>query len=63
MGVKQGRAKGNKQKAKYSESDGRHGKPGWKEEEKQKSESRPEKLRKPSCMAETADGRKGKSRG
>ena len=63
MGVKQGRTKGNKQKAEYLESDGKHGKPGWKEEEKQESESRPEKLRKPSCMAETVDGRKGKSRG
>ena len=28
MGAKQGRTKGNKQKAKYSESDGMHGKPG-----------------------------------
>ena len=44
MGVKQGRTKGNKQKAKYSESDGMHGKPGRKEEEKQRSESRSEKL-------------------
>ena len=47
MGVKQGRTKGNKQKAKYSESDGKHGKLGWKEEEKQGSESRTEKLKKP----------------
>ena len=47
MGAKQGRTKGNKQKAEYLESDGRHGKPGWKEEEKQQSESRPEKPRKP----------------
>ena len=60
MGAKQGRTKGNEQKAEYLESNGRHGKPGWKEEEKQESESRPGKLRKPSCMAETADGRKGK---
>ena len=47
MGAKQGRTKGNKQKAEYLESDGRHGKPGWKEEEKQESESRPVKPRKP----------------
>ena len=47
VGAKQGRTKGNEQKAEYLESDGRHGKPGWKEEEKQESESRPEKLRKP----------------
>ena len=33
MGAKQGRTKGNKQKAKYLESDGKHGKPGWKKEE------------------------------
>ena len=47
MGAKQGRTKGNKQKAKYSESDRRHGKLGWKEEEEQKSESGSEKLKKP----------------
>ena len=43
MGAKQGRTKGNKQKAEYLESDGRHGKPGWKEEEKQESVSGTEK--------------------
>ena len=47
MGAKQGRTKGNKQKAEYLESDRKHGKPGWKEEEKQESESRPEKPKKP----------------
>ena len=47
MGAKQGRTKGNKQKAEYLESDGKHGKPGWKEEERQRSESESEKLRKP----------------
>ena len=35
VGAKQGRTKGNKQKAEYLESDGKHGKLGWKEEEKQ----------------------------
>ena len=45
MGAKQGRTKGNKQKAKYLESDGKHGKPGWKEEEKRESESGTEKLK------------------
>ena len=49
MGAKQGRTKGNKQKAEYLESDGRHWKPGWKEEEKQGSESGTEKLRKPAA--------------
>ena len=44
MGAKQEGTKGNKQKAKYSESDGKHGKPGWKEEEKPGSESETEKL-------------------
>ena len=44
MGAKQGRTKGNKQNAKYSESDGMHGKPGRKKEEKRRSESRTEKL-------------------
>ena len=47
MGAKQGRTKGNKQKAEYLESDRKHGKPGWKEEEKQGSESGTEKLKKP----------------
>ena len=45
VGAKQGRTKGNKQKAKYSESDRMHGKPGRMEEEKRKSESKAEKLR------------------
>ena len=47
MGAKQGRTKGNKQKAEYLESEGKHGKPGWKEEEEQKSESGSEKPKKP----------------
>ena len=45
VGAKQGRTKGNKQKAKYSESDGMHGKLGRTEEGKRKSESKTEKLR------------------
>ena len=60
MGAKQGRTKGNEQKAEYLESDGKHGKPGWKEEEGQGSESETEKLRKPGCKAETAEKGKGK---
>ena len=44
VGAKQGRTKGNKQKAKYSESDGMHGKPGRKKEEERWSESKIEKL-------------------
>ena len=44
MGAKQGRTKGNKQKAEYLESDGMHGKLGRKKEEKQESESGNEKL-------------------
>ena len=47
MGAKQGRTKGNKQKAKYSESDRKHGKPGWKKEEEQQIERNAEKLEKP----------------
>ena len=46
VGAKQGRTKGNEQKAEYLESDGRHGKPGWREEEKQGIVSEPEKLKK-----------------
>ena len=44
VGAKQGRTKGNKQKAQYLESAGMHGKPGRKKEEKRGSESRTEKL-------------------
>ena len=47
VGAKQGRTKGNKQKAEYLESDGMHGKPGRKKEEKRRSESGNEKLKKP----------------
>ena len=46
MGAKQGRTKGNKQKAEYLEPERRHGKPGWKEGERQESESGTEKPRK-----------------
>ena len=49
MGAKQGRTKGNKQKAEYLESDGRHGKSGWKEEEKQESVSGTEKPKMPTA--------------
>ena len=45
MGAKQGRTKGNKQKAKYSESDGKHGKPGWKKEERKKQRLSSEMLK------------------
>ena len=58
VGAKQGRAKGNKQKAKHSESDRMHGKPGRKKEEEQESESGTEKLKKANCEAETAEKRK-----
>ena len=34
VGAKQGRTKGNKQEAKYTEPERKHGKPGWKEGEK-----------------------------
>ena len=60
MGAKQGRTKGNKQKAEYLESDGRHGKPGWKKEEKQESESGTEKLKKPA--ARRKQWKKGKEK-
>ena len=44
VGAKQGRTKGNAQKAEYLEPDGMHGKPGRKEGEEQRSESESEKL-------------------
>ena len=46
MGAKQGRTKGNKQKAEYLEPERRHGKLGRKEGEGQGSESGTEKPRK-----------------
>ena len=47
MGAKQGRTKGNKQKAEYLESNGRYEKSDRKNEEKQESVSGTEKPRKP----------------
>ena len=47
MGAKQGRTKGNKQKAEYLESDGMHGKLGRKEEERRWIERETEKLKRP----------------
>ena len=44
VGAKQGRTKGNKQKAEYLESEEMHGKPGRTEEEKQRSENGSVKL-------------------
>ena len=44
VGAKQGRTKGNKQKAEYLESEEMHEKSGRTEEEKQRSESGSEKL-------------------
>ena len=43
MGAKQGRTKGNEQKAEYLEPERRHGKPGQEYGEKQGSESGTEK--------------------
>ena len=37
MGANQGRAKGNEQEAEYEEAEGKHGKPGGAEVEKQGS--------------------------
>ena len=56
---REGRKETNR-KAEYLESDGRYGKPDWKEEEKQESESGTEKPRKPGCKAETVEKRKRK---
>ena len=47
VGAKQGRTKGNEQKAKYLEPGRRHGKPGREEGEKRGSESGAEKPKKP----------------
>ena len=38
-GAKQGRTKGNQQKAEYGNRERKHGKPGWEERGKQGSES------------------------
>ena len=47
VGAKQGRTKGNKQKAEYLEPERRHGKPGREEGGKRGSESGTEKPKKP----------------
>ena len=62
MGAKPGRMKGNEQKAKYEEAEGKHGKPGGAEVEKQGSESgeaAPEKQ----LRGGTGKRRKGRTEG
>ena len=49
MGAKQGRTKGNEQKAEYLEPERRHGKLGREEGENQGSESGTEKPKKPAA--------------
>ena len=60
MGAKQERTKGNKQKAKYSESDGKHGKPGREKGEKPGKRERNRSTEEATYEAET--GRKWKQR-
>ena len=57
MGAKPGRMKGNEQKAEYKNRERRHGKPGWRERGKPRSESG-RAHRGSSCEAEP--GREGK---
>ena len=63
MGAKQGRTKGNKQKAEYLESDGMHGKLGRKEEEKTGKRKQNREAEEANCEAETAEKRKRRNRG
>ena len=58
MGAKPGRMKGNKQKAKYTEPERRHGKPGRKEGEEDGERKQTVSTGKASCEAKT--GRKWK---
>ena len=60
MGAKQGRTKGNKQKAEYTEPEGKHGKPGWREGERSGKRERNRSTEEAGCEAET--GRKWKGR-
>ena len=63
MGAKQGRTKGNEQKAEYLESDGRHGKPGRKEEGRTGKRKRNREAEEANCEAETVEKRKGRVEG
>ena len=51
MGAKPGGMKGNKQKAEYLETEGKHGKPGGTEVEKQGSRKAERRHPKSSCEA------------
>ena len=62
VGAKPGRMKGNKQKAEYEETKGKHGKPGGTEVEKQGSRKTERQHRGSNCEAETGRKRKGRNR-
>ena len=61
MGAKQGRTKGNEQKAEYLESDGRHGKPDWKKEENAEAKAEARHCGS-GCEAKAVDQRKRRNR-
>ena len=58
MGAKPGRMKGNEQRAEYEETEGKHGKSGGTEVEKQGSRKAERRHPKSSCEAKR--GREGK---
>ena len=61
MGVRQGRAKGNEQKAEYTEPERKHGKPGWKEGENLGSVSGKGTPKKPTVRREREESGKGRT--
>ena len=63
MGAKPGRMKRNEQEAEYEESEGKHGKPGGAEAEKQGSRKAERQHRESHCEARTGRERKGRNRG
>ena len=63
VGAKPGRMKGNKQKAEYLKMEGKHGKPGGTEVEKQGSRKAKRQHRGSHCEAEAGRERKGRNRG
>ena len=62
MGAKPGRMKGNKQKAEYEETKGKHGKPGGTEVEKQGSRKTERQHPKEQLRGKAGKKKKGKSR-
>ena len=61
--AKQGRAKGNEQKAEYAQPDEADGKPAVDEGEERRGRKEPEPGRRANCEAKRSEGRKEEAEG